>query len=72
MKIFVKAKPGAKKEEILKIDETHYNVSVKAAAKEGKSNAAIIKALAKYFDVSASCVEIVSGKTSKQKIVEII
>jgi len=28
MKIFVKAKPGAKEEKIEKIDETHYIVSV--------------------------------------------
>lgn len=71
MKIFVKAKPGAKKEEVLKIDGTHYAVSVKAPATEGRSNKAIIKALAKHFNASVSCINILSGHTSRQKIVEI-
>lgn len=71
MKIFVKAKPAAKKEKILKIDETHYMISVKAPAVEGKSNKAIIKALAKHFDVGVSSINILSGHTSKQKIIKI-
>ncbi|MFH1346712.1 MAG: DUF167 domain-containing protein [Spirochaetota bacterium] len=72
MKIFVKAKPAAEKEEILKIDETHYMISVKAPATDGKSNRAIIKVLARHFDVGVSCVNILSGHTSRQKIVEIL
>ncbi len=73
MKIFVKAKPAAKEEKILKIDKTHYNmVSVKAPAANGKSNRAIIKVLARHFDVGVSCVNIPSGHTSRQKIVEIL
>lgn len=72
MKIFVKAKPGAKKEKILKIDETHYAVSVKESPINGRANAAIIKALAEYFDTSVSRVNILSGQTSKQKIIKIL
>lgn len=72
MKIFIKAKPGAKREEIIKIDETHYTVSVKERPSEDKANKAIIKALAKYFKAGVSRVKISSGKTSKQKIAEIL
>jgi len=72
MKIFVKVKPGAKKEEIVKIDETHYIVSVKEPPVNGRANAAIIKALAVYFKTSPPRVNILSGQTSKQKIVEIL
>ncbi|TRZ64169.1 MAG: DUF167 domain-containing protein [Spirochaetia bacterium] len=72
MKIFVKAKPTAKEEKIQKIDETHYAVSVKEPPVNGKANAAIIKALAKYFNISPSRINILSGQTSKQKIVEIL
>ncbi len=71
MKISIKAKPGAKREEIVKIDETHYAVSVKERPMEDKANRAIIKALAKYFKVGVSRVKILSGKTSKQKIADI-
>ncbi len=72
MKIFVKAKPAAKEEKILKIDETHYAVSVKEPPVNGRANIAIIKTLAVYFNTSPSCVNILSGQTSKQKIVEIL
>ena len=72
MKIFVKVKPGAKKEEIVKIDEIHYIVSVKEPPVNGRANVAIIKALAVYFNTSPSRVNILSGRTSKQKIVEIL
>jgi len=71
MKIFVKAKPKAKEEKIEKIDETHFVVSVKEPPIKGQANMAIIKALAGYFSVPASSVSIVSGFSSKQKIIEI-
>ncbi len=72
MKIFVKAKPAAKEEKILKIDETHYEVSVKEPSVNGKANTAIVKALAEHFNTSSSHINILSGYTSKQKIVEIL
>ena len=49
-----------------------YKVSVKEPAKEGRANWAVERALAKHFNVSPSRVRIVSGQTSKTKIVEII
>ena len=71
MKIFVKAKPYAKQKEIVKIDDTHFVVSVKEPPIKGRANQAIIKALAKYFDCEKENVKIVSGYTSRQKIVGI-
>ena len=71
MKIFVKAKPSAKEEKIEKIDENHYLVSVKEPPIKGKANAAIIKALAGYFKVPSSRVDIVSGYASREKIIVI-
>ncbi len=71
MKIFVKAKPRVKEEKIQKIDESHYLVSVKEPPVKGEANRAIIKALAEYFKISPSRVNIVSGHTSKNKIIEI-
>lgn len=72
MKIFVIAKPGAKVEKVEEIDKTHFAVSVKAPAKEGKANKAIELALAKHFSLKPYEVEIVSGHMAKTKLVEIV
>ncbi|MFH1161990.1 MAG: DUF167 domain-containing protein [Candidatus Jorgensenbacteria bacterium] len=71
MKIFVKAKPRAKGERVEKIDETHFSVSVKGPPEKGKANEAIVKALAEYFKIPASRVVLLSGFSSKNKILEV-
>lgn len=72
MKIFVKAKPSAKEEKVEKIDENHYQVWVKEPPIKGAANRAIAKALAEYFKKSLSQIIIVSGHTSRNKIIEIL
>ena len=71
MKIFVKAKPSAKEEKIEKIDEINFIVAVKEPPKDGRANKAIARALALYFNVAPSCVNLVSGFSSKQKVFEV-
>ncbi|OGY96581.1 MAG: hypothetical protein A2128_00850 [Candidatus Liptonbacteria bacterium GWC1_60_9] len=71
-RIFVRAKPGAKRPEIEKIDEAHYAVAVREPAREGKANRAIEAALAEHFGVPSSRVEIVSGHHGRVKVVEIV
>lgn len=71
MEIFVKVKPGAKKEFLKKEDENHYVVSVKEPPKQGKANNAVIKAFSEFFQVPISNIEIISGHTSRQKIIRI-
>ena len=78
MKIFVRAKPGAKKEYIRettdlfeKKGERHFVVAVAARAVDGAANRAIEKSIAKYFAVPASRVRIISGQTAKEKLIEI-
>ena len=39
---------------------------------KGKANTAIIKRLAKYFGISKSCVRIVAGEKSNDKIIEVM
>ena len=68
MRIHVLTKPGSKQNLIEKIGEILYYVNLKAPAKKGKANAAIIKLLSKYFN---SKVKIVAGFKSKNKIIEI-
>lgn len=71
MKIHITAKPNAKKNEVEKIDETHYKVSIKASPKEGRANEAVIEALHEYFRRPRSSISIVSGLSSRHKVIEI-
>lgn len=71
MKIFLKAKTKAKEKKLIKIDETHYSISINSLPEKGKANKEIIKTLAKYFDIRISKINIVSGEKSKNKIIEI-
>jgi uncharacterized protein YggU (UPF0235/DUF167 family) len=72
MKIQVKAKPSAKEEKIEKIDDLNYIVSVKEPPIKGKANEAIRNALAVYFKTGSSRVKIISGYSSRNKIIEIL
>ena len=72
MKINVKAKPNSKQEKIEKIDEQNYIVSVKEPPEKGKANNAIKNALALYFKTGSSNIKIISGYTSRNKIIEIL
>ena len=71
MRINVKAKPNAREEKVEKIDDLNYIVSVKEPPIKGKANEAIRNALAMYFKVASARVKIVSGYSSRNKVVEI-
>ncbi len=71
MKIFVKVKPNSKHEKIIKVDETHFVISVTAKPEKGKANSAAVKALAGYFCLGPSKIAIISGLTSREKVFEI-
>lgn len=78
MKIFVKARPGARQPRIEektglfgKKGERHFVVAVKECAVAGRANRAIERAVAEYFGVAPSRVSIVVGNASRDKVVEI-
>lgn len=71
MRIFVKAKPGAKKDEVVKIDEAHFLVSTKEPPVQGRANFAITKLLADYFGVRADLIKLDRGFREKNKVFEI-
>lgn len=71
MKIQVIVKPGAKQEKIVESDDGLI-MYLHARAHDGEANTALIKALADYYGISKSCVEILRGQKSHQKLVEII
>lgn len=71
MKIFVKVKTGAKKDEISKISETEYMVCVKDIPEKGKANMKVIELVSKHLNISKNLVRIKIGKTSHNKILEV-
>ncbi len=72
MKISVRVKTNAKTDSVEELNESAtYKVSVKASPIDGEANDAVIKLLAKHFKIKPYDVQILSGHTSKQKLVEI-
>ncbi len=72
MKIFINAKPYAQTAEVKALSETHYEVKIDAPAIKGKANRRLIEILSDYFKVPQSAIAILSGTTSRQKVVEIL
>jgi hypothetical protein len=71
MKIFVKVKPKAKEKKVIKVSDTNFKVWVKEPPEKGRAIRAVLKALADYFGTSLSNIKIISGSTSKLKIIEV-
>ena len=54
----------------MKIDDTHYSISINSPPEKGKANKEIVRTLAKYFNTNISRINIVSREKSTNKIVE--
>lgn len=72
MRITIKARPNSYEEKVEKVSGTEFIVSVREPPVGGKANRAIVNALAVYFGIASSRIRIVSGYTSRQKVVEIL
>jgi len=71
MKLTVKVKPSSKSPGIDKTDLENWVVRVREAPADGNANAAVIRSVAAEMKVPKSCVQILHGKSSRQKILEI-
>ncbi|MCW7470774.1 DUF167 domain-containing protein [Leptospira kanakyensis] len=71
MKLTVKVKPNNKNPGIDFITETECIVRLKSPPVDGKANEELIAQLAKHFKVPIKNIEIISGFTSKTKVVSI-
>ena len=76
MKISVKVIPNAKQNEV--VDDAFdllgariLKVKVNQPPEDGRANKAVIEILADYFKVKKSAIIIVTGETSRNKIIEI-
>lgn len=72
MKLFVTVKPRARKQGIMKIDRTHYEVSVIVPPEGGKANKAVRDVIAEFLDVPKSRIVLSSGEKSREKTFEIL
>lgn len=72
MKIFVKAKPNSAEAFVKQIDEQNFEVAVKEPPVQGRANRAIVKALADYLNIAPLRIRIISGYTSRQKVIELL
>ena len=71
MKLPVKVIPSSSKDSIaVWLDDT-LKVKVKAPPEKGKANKAVIKPLEKILDIPKGSIEIISGKKSTKRIIEI-
>jgi len=71
VRIWIKAVPGASRDEIAGVMGERLKVRISAAPEAGKANKAICKLIAKALKVKANQVSIESGQTNPQKIVRI-
>ncbi|HHX58320.1 MAG TPA: DUF167 domain-containing protein [Candidatus Moranbacteria bacterium] len=72
MRIYVEARPRSSQNKIERLAKNEYKVWLKASPVKGGANFELIKVLADYFGIAKSRVTIISGKTARKKIVEII
>ncbi|HXY62647.1 MAG TPA: DUF167 domain-containing protein [Nitrospirota bacterium] len=67
----VRIQPRARKNEFMRMDDGSLKIKLIAPPVDGAANEALVTFLADYFGASRSQVEIVSGHTSREKIVRI-
>lgn len=72
IRINVKVVPGAKVEQIQESIGDDIKVWVRGKPVEGEANKAVIELLSKHYKVPKSCVKIVLGQKSRNKVIEII
>jgi len=71
MKIKVKVKPNAKKNELKEIEPDYYEIRVTVVPEKGKANKKVVEILSKHLKVPKSRIKLIKGETSKEKIFEI-
>ena len=71
MKIKVRVKPNASKNELIEISPGYFEAKVSVPPEKGKANQKVIEMLAKHFKVPKSKIELLSGASYKEKIFEI-
>ena len=72
MKLFIKVRPGARKNKVQKVDEINFVISVTAQPEKDRANRAAVQALADYLNIPSTRIRISAGLTARHKIFEIL
>jgi hypothetical protein len=70
MQIEIRVIPGASKN-MIKEDDGIMRIYLTTAPVDGKANQALVKFLAKHYNVSKSSIGIIKGEKSRNKIIKI-
>jgi uncharacterized protein (TIGR00251 family) len=71
MYIRVHANPGSRKERVMKIDETTYQIAIKEPAERNMANTRIREILSEEFNVPIAEVKILTGHRSSSKMLSV-
>ena len=71
MKISIRVKTNARKNEVTKLEDGKFLVSVAVPPIEGKANEKVVELLAKYLGKPKRVISIIRGLSSRDKVVEI-
>lgn len=70
--VTIRVKPRASKSRVLGERNGALEVAVAAPPVDGEANAELARTLATFFDLATSRVQIVSGKTGKNKVIRLL
>jgi len=71
MNIFIRVKPKAREEKVVREDDNHFVVYTKEIPEKGKANEGVVRLLSKYFSLPKSKIVILSRITSRLKAIYI-
>jgi uncharacterized protein (TIGR00251 family) len=71
VRVTVTVNAGSRGERVERIDASRLRVAVSEPAREGRANAAVVKAVARFLGVPPSAVHILHGARSRSKVLEI-
>ena len=63
-------KPGSSQEKIVESAQGELTIYLRAKPHDGEANDALIKLLAKHFDVPKTTIKIIRGDKNRNKIIE--
>jgi len=72
MYIKVRVIAGARKEIVEKIDDNHYNISIKEKAERNMANTRVCQIIAKILGVNITTVRIINGHHSPSKLISVM
>ena len=71
MRIKVKVKPNSNKNELKEISPGFYEARVTVPPEKGKANKKVIELFSKYFKTPKSKINLISGRSCKEKLFNI-